>query len=181
MNSPPPDSWRPAARALHWAVVVLCLAAAGLALYLVNPPDWSPVYVARYEAGIGYHEVLGLVTFAVAVAWAIWRGRRPPLTGPAAMRFAARAVHLGLWGLLFVLPLSGYFGTVFYGGRAGIAGVLDLTLPLPRDERLGAVLGTVHLWGAYLLLGLLAAHFAGVLYHAFIRKDGVVRRMLRPY
>lgn len=174
----PPGNWRLAARLLHWATALLCLAALGLALYLVNPPDWSPVYVARYKAGIGYHKLLGLMTLAVAAAWVLLRGRRPPLTGPAIVRLGARAVHTGLWVLLFVMPLSGYFGTVLYGGHVGVARLVDLTLPLPRDERLGHVLGWVHHWGGYGLLVLLAVHFAGIFYHVWFRKDDVVRRML---
>ena len=34
--------------------------------------------------------------------------------------------------------------------------------------------------GVFMLLALVAMHLAGVVYHQFIRRDGLIRRMTRP-
>lgn len=177
-HSVPAQRWRPAARLLHGITAALCLGAAGLAFFLVNPPDWSSAYIARYEAGIVYHKFLGLAALAAVLAWCLWRGRRLPLAGSFVMRISALFVHLGLWLLLIIVPLSGYFGTLFYGGEVAIPGLIGLAVPLQRNEALGKILGQVHLVGAYLLLVLFAIHFLAALYHRFILKDDVMQRVL---
>jgi hypothetical protein len=78
----PSGRGRPAARLLHGATALLCLAAAGLALVLVNPPDCSQSDIDRYAAGIVAHKLMGLAVLAMALAW--WGGAAAVCRSPAA-------------------------------------------------------------------------------------------------
>ncbi len=55
-------------------------------------------------------------------------------------------------------------------------------LPLPdlvgADSELADTLQDYHIWGAWLLLGLLVLHVSAALWHHFVRRDGVLLAML---
>jgi cytochrome b561 len=56
--------------------------------------------------------------------------------------------------------------------------VLPIPSPLGKDKALAKVLSLLHLCGAIAIGLLILAHLAGVVQHAFIRRDGLLRRML---
>ena len=92
------------------------------------------------------------------VALRIRRGAPPP---PAeeheALRLAARAVHFAFYAVILLMPATG--ALAWFGGVGAMA--------------------AVHGAGMLLILVLLALHIAGALYHHFVLKTDVLRRMLR--
>jgi cytochrome b561 len=84
----------------------------------------------------------------------------PPLPADMSplLKLAARLNHYAFYVVLILLPLSG-------------ASAILLGIEAAAD---------VHSTLVPLLFLLLAAHLAGVAFHAFIRRDGVVWRMLKP-
>ncbi len=81
--------------------------------------------------------------------------RQPPPTLTRALQLVSRATHYAFYLLLVTLPATG-MAALYINSEAG-----DLHLLLKN-----------------VLLILIAAHIAGTLTHAFILKDGVIRRML---
>ena len=47
-----------------------------------------------------------------------------------------------------------------------------------KDEDLAKVLSLLHWCGAIAIILLIAAHLTGVIYHTFIRRDGLLQRMM---
>jgi cytochrome b561 len=74
------------------------------------------------------------------------------------LRFAAHANHYAFYGLLILLPLSG--ATAIFLGFEDAADVHSTLVPL--------------------LFLLIAAHLGGVVFHTFIRRDGLIWRILKP-
>src|SRR5262249_33303766 len=108
-----------------------------------------------------------------------------PATMSRAERRVARASELLLYGLMFVLPLVGWgmlsaarYPIVLYGS-------LQLPFILPHDAMLYAVLRKAHTILAYLLILTFLAHFAAILFHTLIVRDGIIKRMvpwnIRPF
>ena len=56
--------------------------------------------------------------------------------------------------------------------RSGLGGVFS------PDQALGESIGGVHKTIAMFLLALIALHVSGALYHALVKRDGVIRRMI---
>lgn len=102
----------------------------------------------------------------VAVLFALWRlvlrasrgAPAAPGNGPAWSDRVAGFTHLGLYGLMLILPISGIV--------AWFGGVIEA--------------GEVHEVLTNVALGLIGLHVAGALWHQFRLKDGLMRRMWRP-
>ncbi|TPM38710.1 cytochrome b/b6 domain-containing protein [Mesorhizobium sp. B2-3-4] len=106
------------------------------------------------------HVVLGLAVLVLA-CWRLWLRVRigvPPVSGMEhpALQLLAKATHLVIYALIFIVPLSG---------------VAAWFLNVP-----GA--GLVHVLGKDILLYVVLLHTAGALFQHFVLKSDVLRRML---
>jgi len=167
------------ARLLHWTTAVLIVVVATLGLWLAYfRPEEEGFKLRLYNM----HESLGIVIWVLTLIRLVYRHRHPPPPLPADtppfIRFAAHASHIGLYGLLLLLPVVGFLATNAWGFPLKVFGLLPLPSPIGKDEALAKVLSTLHWGGALAGALLLAGHVGGVIYHTFIRKDGLLRRML---
>lgn len=167
-----PDRYSPRARLLHWTVAALVLLLLGTGVLAASAPPEGKAFWLRL------HLPLGVLTLALAVwrlvsalAEAIGR-RRPAPAVEGAQASVARAVH----GLLYLLPIalgvSGIALSAWSGAPAAVFGGAPMPefWDYPPRWAHGAFA-----WG----IGLLAAlHVAAALYHQFIRRDGLIGRML---
>ena len=106
------------------------------------------------------HVVIGLAVLVLA-AWRVWlRATRgvPPVSGMEhpALRLLAKATHLLIYALIFIVPLSG--AAAWFLGVPGAA--------------------QVHVLGQNILLYVVLLHTAGALVQHFVFKTDVLRRML---
>jgi cytochrome b561 len=175
------DSARYAApqRLLHWTTAALIAVVATLGVWLAYfRPEEEGFKLRLYNL----HESLGVVIWLLTLVRVVYRRRHPPPPLPAEtepfVRFAAHAAHIGLYGLLILLPLIGLLATNAWGFQLEVFGVLPLPAVLGKDEALAKILSTLHWCGALAGAFLLAGHMGGVVYHTFVRKDGLLRRML---
>jgi len=171
--------------ALHWAIAVLIVGNIAGGLFMHNLPNESSIKYDLYQL----HKSFGLSILALTLARLGWRigHKAPPLPAatPDWRRIGARAVHWAFYGLMLIIPLSGwavvsvspldiptyFFGVIpvphlpFLGGVADRAGAEDL-------------FAEVHEYLAFGLLGLLVLHVGAALKHHYADKDGVLRSML---
>ena len=166
------DVYDPVTIAFHWITAVLVLLMFVLAL--------APGAV---KGAIVLHKSLGLVipvVVALRIVWRLFFGRRTRTSAaePLILRLGAKAAHVAVYALLFVIPLLGW---LYQDAKAIDVHFLGMELPmLTYYDREFAM--WVYGWkkvAAYTLLALLFAHAAAALiYHARVRKDGVLRSML---
>lgn len=183
MSSHPPaspETYHPVAVALHWLLAVALIGLLVMGLVMTGLP-FSPLRLKLYN----WHKWLAITVLALSVVRVLWRLRhRPPALParieaamPAWQRAAHQAVHAGLYGLFFAVPLLGWA----YSSAAGFPvvwfGVLPLPDFVPVDPALAEALKPWHRWTAYALAALIALHVAGALKHALIDRDGLLRRM----
>jgi cytochrome b561 len=55
--------------------------------------------------------------------------------------------------------------------------VLPLPVPIGKNEEIAKVLSFLHWCGALTIILLITAHLGGVIYHTFVRRDGLLQRM----
>jgi cytochrome b561 len=172
------ESWGWPARALHWIVAVLVLGLFMHGLWMEELPDDA----AHFQVWL--HSTFGISLLVIAAAGFLWWlvnvvPVEPPRT-PEWQRRAARGVHWMLYALIFAVAITGWAlnGTM----RApvpialfGFIGVPQLTGPGSGAHEL---LEEAHEMLANVLIALVAVHVAAALYHHFILRDGVARRML---
>lgn len=165
----------PVARAFHWLVVALLLAQ-----YLT---ELLPLVLpASYEdAFVGWHVSIGPTILLLMLLRLGWRLANPapaaPRDLPPVLQVVSRATHWLFYAVLIVLPTLGWIAASAYGLTATLFGFIPLPALVARNQALGERIGDVHGTIAWALLALIALHVAGALYHAVIKRDGVLQRM----
>lgn len=169
------------ARALHWITVaaVFVMIPLGLAMtYRGNTLDiWDGVTDALYST----HKSIGFLVLWLSAGRLIYRlVHGAPPDEPTLewwQKAASHLLHWMLYGLLLIVPLLGWIGISLFPALT-IFNLFDLpALTAPNEEAAKRVL-FVHGWLALLLAFLACGHIGAALFHTFIRKDGVLRRML---
>ena len=158
--------------AIHWftAVLIIILLASGFRA--TNAVD-----AATKAAILRVHIPIAIAVFALTVGRLVWWwgfDRKPiPIGGsPRWQVLSAQAVHLAFYAIILGMIASGVGMMALSGAAPAIFGGSG-TLPdfwsyRPRIP---------HGIGARVLLALLILHIGAALYHQFVRRDGLIRRM----
>jgi cytochrome b561 len=167
------------ARCIHWITAALVGVIIFVGLWIAYfRPEEEAFKLRLYNV----HESLGVIVWVLTLIRLVYRRRHPPpplaADTPAATRMVAHASHVSLYVLLLTLPVIGFLATNAWGFPLSVFGALPLPSPVGKDETLAKVLAALHRIGALAIIALIGAHIAGALYHTFIRKDGLLRRML---
>ena len=171
-------------RILHWAIALMVIAAMAVGATLgylgfngVKETFGIDVTNMLYK----YHKTFGIIILGlmiVRIIVKVMKGKpdySPPLT-----RFehvASNAVHGLLYVSLIAMPVFGWLGT---GANGFPVEFFDRRLPpiVGKDKELGATLMGLHETFGWILGALIVIHIGAALQHAFVKKDGVLRRML---
>jgi len=172
------ESYTRTAIAFHWLIALLIVCGFSLGWVMTDIPGFTPTKLRYFS----WHKWIGVTVFALAVLRILWRATHaaPPMPRrmPLWQRGAAHLVHLLLYVLMIVIPVSGYL----YSSAANIPVVYLGLIPLPRiiapDPQLKEVLKNLHIALNYTLLVLVALHVVAAIKHQLIDRDGLLSRML---
>ena len=164
-----------AAIAFHWAVAGLIVFLGALGLLFDDIPRESRAF------WINVHGCVGLVYFALVIARLGWRTSHkppdpPPDIGELDRRVSLAAHHL-LYALMVLIPIFGVVAYVWHG-RAFDFGFAQLNFGVDSNPGVFHPAEEVHQVLAYCLFGLAGLHAVAALYHHFVRRNGVLLRML---
>jgi cytochrome b561 len=166
------------AKALHWTIVALLIVQFVLSWTMPEiKRDTKPDTLINLHLSFG---VLILFVAVIRLGWRATHAEPPPQDGlPPWQLQSARVVHWLLYALLFVLPILGWINASWRGFPVSPFGLFELPkLVATRAPGLRWT-GDVHtLLAYYAMLTLIALHVAAALYHYFVRRDGVLQRML---
>ena len=167
--------YHPALVALHWLLALFIPAALALgALVLAKIPNASPMKIE----GLRSHMIGGMLILALMLLRLFVRtGTAHPPAAAAGHPLLDRVAwwsHRLLYALVIAMAASGLFMAL---QTRLFVSVLGGGGPLPADFWAFPI-RWVHYLVSRLLMALIALHVAGALYHAFIRKDGLLRRMV---
>lgn len=164
------------AKGLHWLMAIMIFGMLALGLYMHELP-FSPQKLQLYS----WHKWAGVTIFMLVWVRLAWRITHPPPPLPAGMslrmRRAAQFGHAVLYVLMMVIPVSGWLMSSSLGVPTVWFGILPLPDLLSRDRELADLLGLLHKSLNILLMLTLIGHVAATLWHQFVLKDGILRRM----
>jgi cytochrome b561 len=177
---------------LHWLIALGILALIVIGLLMTQWPNAiGPMETFKL---FQLHKSIGITVLLLVVIRVLWRLTHKPPALPAEMpaveKGAAHGLHWLLYILMLGLPLTGW--AVVSSSPFNLPTVLYNLVPwpdlpvLPHLANKGAishVLGWVHAYGAWTLIGLLIVHMAAVFRHQIIKRDNILVRMvpgLRP-
>lgn len=161
---------------LHWLMAGLILAMFGLGLWMRN----LGYYDAWYHDAPMLHKAIGILLGIALLIRLGWRmhNPRPTLLGQQWEQHIALSVHRLHYVLLFVLLITGYLIPTAKG--VGIDVFTWFTVPAVISLAQGTsdMIGRAHLYLAWSVILLTAAHAAAALKHHIIDRDMTLRRML---
>jgi cytochrome b561 len=169
-------NYNPVAKLFHWLIFALLVAQ--YAVGSIMP------HIGRKtvnEGWVSWHFSIGAAILAVIVARFLWRLFNPvaPAIGLAPWEAAlSRFTHFALYALVFVMTVLGWMATNSRGWDVKLFGVIPFPALVPKGSKLGHQAGDIHNILVYVLLGFIALHVAGALYHYFVKRDQVLQRML---
>lgn len=171
-----PQRYTLTAMTLHWLMAVMILALFALGLYMSDLP-LSPRKLELFA----WHKWAGMLVWALLWLRIVWRAlhRPPPLPAmPIWQERVASATHWSLYGLMFLVPLSGWLMSSALGFTVVMFGKWPLPNLLATNHDLGELLKHAHHVLNFVFMGLVGLHLLGVVQHQFILRDGLLRRML---
>jgi cytochrome b561 len=155
-------------------LAIFILAALGLGSFKMAPlPNTDPMKSEALRAHMtGGLIILGLMVLRLITRRATLHPRAASAGAPVLDRMA-RLSHRSLYLVVITMALSGLAMAL----QTGILPVIVGAHPgIPPDFWVFPV-RSVHYLISRLLVGLITLHLAGALFHTFIRRDGLLRRM----
>ena len=172
--------WPLSLRLIHWVSAALVIGALGLGACMVQLVE-DPA--KRFDL-TQTHKSIGVTVFVLTVVRLCARLlTTAPKAGSLAplLRLAARATHICLYGLLLLLPLSGFLMATTTPVRipTTVFGLFELPYPLGPDLTIYRIDHAVHVTAAISLTILIVVHFTAALAHTLWWRDRTMVRMWR--
>ncbi len=161
-------------RILHWLMAALLLSMLFIGVAMVSS-------LSNYQRLLSIHRPLGIAILILVIVR--WINRKltplPPFldTMPERERRVASYSEYLLYGLMFTLPLVGWSMQSAGGYPIVLWGSFHLPAILPKNSQLYTFLRDAHSVLAFTLFATFLAHLSGVLFHALVLRDGILRRM----
>ena len=127
------------------------------------------------------HRSIGVLLFALVVIRLAWRlTHPPPLLDdlPPWQRIASGTVHRLLYAILLIQPIIGWWGTSAFGAPINVFWLFELPPLVSKDELAAKQILAWHGIVGITLSAIVAIHISAALFHHFVRRDEVLRRML---
>jgi cytochrome b561 len=158
----------------HWLMAVLMVAVGVLGLLHDSWPKSTQAY------WINIHAMIGLALWLLVISRIRSRLAHAAPESPADAgefsRRLAQPVHFLMYMLLFVIPIIGIV-TFIWHGRVFNFGLFTLNLGVKSNRAVFHPTEDWHGYLAYALFTLAGLHALAALWHHFIRRDSVLRRM----
>lgn len=163
-------------RALHWlvllAVVLAVLAIELQDMYAKGTPGRLFMRTTHYAAGCSVLVLMTIRLFARSVLPAL-----AAVPGARWMQKSAHLAHIALYALMFAMPILGMTSVLLAGKPIDLYGFV-LIPPFQMDQALSRSLKNIHEAGANFVYILVGIHAAAALWHQFVLKDNIFKRVL---
>jgi len=167
--------YTPVAMSLHWIMAALILFVGILGLLLDDWPKATRLFWINIHAQIG---MLFLVLLIARIWWR--RTHTPPELPPEVSEISRRVshpAHLLIYAMMLVTPVVGIVAFVWHA-RVFDFGLFAIDFGVKSNGPVYHQAEDIHLWLTYGLFALVAGHAVAALWHHFISRDSVLKRML---
>jgi cytochrome b561 len=163
-----------AVKFMHWfmAIILISLLAVGKHMTTL---DEGAYRLLIYDL----HKILGclvLVLLVIRIFTRMLTKTPPPLSSGLQLRLS-QGVHLALYVLMFIMPVSGFLMTQASGQSISLFDLLVLPQLLTEDHDLATQFQNTHEILSYLFWILLTIHVVSAFYYHFILNQAIFRRI----
>ena len=171
-------AWGGLAKFFHWLTVAVLISAWVAVALHEEAAKGTPEYI-KY---LLLHKSLGLTLLTVVLARLLWRssGVTPEAVKmPDLQKRAASFVHGLLYVLLLAMPISGVIMSQLAGKSVSFFGLFDLPVMFDVNIEQSKDVKWLHEDFFFpLLMLLMIGHVAAAVFHQYVLKDGLLKRML---
>lgn len=165
------------ARTLHWTIGLLVVA--NIAIGIFHDPLGD-----IYKGTMGIHKSIGITVLALSLFRLSWRFTHPapplPAVMPAWEKWSAHALHYIFYGLMLIMPMSGWIFSSAGKYPIPFFGLFDIPkFAVEKGSVLAEVTHEAHELLGFAWAALLLIHVGAALRHHFILKDNILLRMWR--
>lgn len=163
------------AKLLHWVIAILVI---GMLIYGFCLDDIPREYrgMAIYS-----HKLIGMTILFLMILRTLWSliNKKPilPFNTKTWEKWAEHFVHYSFYAILFAMPIVGWMGSVAAGKPPFVDG-WTFNLPIAYNKDFSHLLFRLHKQLAIIIIAFLLVHIVAALFHHFIRRDNVLRRMM---
>ena len=162
--------------ALHWFMAIAIFAMFALGVWMVD----LGYYDRWYHDAPYIHKGIGVLLLLLLISRLGWRlaSTRPALMGAAWEQAIALLVHRSHYLLLFIVTVSGYLIPTAEGVGIDVFGLFTLPATFTFSKEQADLIGAIHRYAAWAVMGLAGMHAGAALKHHFIDRDITLMRML---
>ncbi|MGP9811365.1 cytochrome b [Rhodopseudomonas sp. NSM] len=175
-SPPTEDRYDLFTQSIHWLTLLIVVIAFVAGLVMEEMPR-GPEKVQL----LNLHASIGVILMALTTIRLTWRLAVPTLQsvpGPQLLRLGAKVVHVGLYLVLFAIPITGLLMMAAKGRAVEVFGLFTLPPLVSTNRAFVHSLEEVHEALAIVLLWLVGVHTAAALLHRFMFRDSVLYRMV---
>ena len=169
--------WGALSQLFHWVIVALIITQ----FVLISIEQDLPLGLHKLVV-LARHKSVGITILGLALLRVVWRFMNPtpglPNTLKPYERVLAKVTHVGLYVLLFVMPLTGWMMSSARNFPVSWFNLVQLPDLVGANRSLYEALHTTHAILAWLLVAVATLHVLAALKHHFVLKDDTLRRML---
>ena len=175
MNSE--NTYPTSSKLLHWTMAILLLSMLFLGLSMVQSLATWQIEAVKLHKSFG---VLALILLILRlVNRSLTSAPVLPSDLPKWQKLSAKATHIGLYGAMLMMPMSGWLMQNADGRAVNVFGLFSLPQLVNTDINLYAIFRETHGLVAWLFIAMIFMHVGAALYHGLIKQDGVLSSMLR--
>ena len=169
--------WGHLSQFLHWLIVVLLV----VQVTLASMADDLPLGMKKL-ALLARHKSVGITILGLAILRLLWRWANPTPDLPDTLkpyeRVLAKITHVGLYIVLFAMPITGWLMSSARGFPVSWFNLFQLPDLVPKNKAVFDAMLATHSALQWVLYTIVALHVLAALKHHFMLKDNVLRRML---
>ena len=164
------------AKSFHWLLFLMLTFSIVAGNFLASRPKGAEKLQAA-----GMHKSFGAVILMLIMLRFVWRlineTPRLPDETTAGEGFIAKAMHWGLYVLMFAQPLSGIMMSQAAGFPVSFFGLFEFPVFLDKNPELAKTFLSIHGTVWILLVIAVIGHSGAAMHHHFIKKDNVLKQM----
>lgn len=163
-----------AVKFMHWLMAIILISLLAVGNHMTTL-DEGPYKLLIYDL----HRIIGclvLVLLVIRIFIRILTKAPPPLNSGLQLRLS-QGIHLALYLLMFIMPVSGFLMTQASGQSINLFGLLVLPQLLTEDHDLATRFQSTHEILSYLFWIFLTIHVVSAFYHHFILNQAIFRRI----
>lgn len=178
----PPDQYGSVTKSLHWVIFTLFTIMFVLGFALMGKTEGDSALGAEWGTVFDWHATLGIIVFLLALVRIWWRRTTPlPSWSPGLSdreRVVAHRTEQVMYFVMLAKPASGFVLAGAAGYQIDLFGTISFGNPFGESNGLADLALGVHIVTGVAFLIVWTVHVVQAVRHQYIKKDGLLERML---